>query len=161
MSRADDFVDVAVVVNGELHHRRVSATRTLLDMLREELDLTGTKRCCLAGECGACTVQMDGKLVDSCLVLAAEADGADVVTVEGLGRTGELTRFQQALLDGGGVQCGYCTPGQVVVGEALLAENPAPTLAEVREAFSGNLCRCGCYPQIIEALLSLTGVDGK
>ena len=106
------------------------------------------------GECGACTVSLDGRIVDSCLVLAVEADGAAVLTVEGLAGGGRLTPLQQAFLDKGAVQCGFCIPGQLVAAHALLAENPHPTVPEIQEGLAGNLCRCACYQQITEAVLA-------
>ena len=128
--------------------------RTLLDVLRDDLRLTGAKECCLVGECGACTVVLDGRIVDSCLVLAVEADGGEVTTAEGLAVDGRLTELQEAFLEQGGVQCGFCIPGQVVAAHALLAGNPSPTPAEVEEGLAGNLCRCGCYRQIGEAVMA-------
>jgi aerobic-type carbon monoxide dehydrogenase small subunit (CoxS/CutS family) len=133
-------------VSIEPHH-------TLLEALRADLRLTGTKECCLVGECGACTVLLDGRSVDSCLVLALEADGAEVVTVEGLAPAGVLDPLQQAFLDNGAAQCGFCIPGQLVAAHALLETNPRPSRAEVEDGLAGNLCRCAGYEQIIEAVL--------
>jgi len=127
---------------------------TLLSLLRDDLGLTGTKACCLVGECGACTVSLNGRIVDSCLVLAVEADGAEVTTIEGLSTDGQLTRLQQAFLEQGAVQCGYCSPGQVMAARDLLAQIPHPTVGEIREGMVGNLCRCGCYEQITDAVLA-------
>ena len=148
------MIPVALTVNGRPRAVEVAANHTLLEVLREDLGLTGTKECCLVGECGACTVIMDGRSVDSCLVLAVEADGADVLTVDGLATEGRLSPLQQAFLDKGGVQCGFCIPGQVMSAHALLAHTPHPTRAEVEEGLAGNLCRCACYEQIIEAVIA-------
>lgn len=146
---------IEITVNGRRRALEVAVHHTLLDVLREDLALTGTKECCLVGECGACTVIVNGRIVDSCLMLAVEADGAEVVTVEGLARGGELSPLQEAFLDKGAVQCGFCTPGQLVAAQALLAANPHPTPEEVHEGLSGNLCRCACYVQITEAVLAV------
>lgn len=145
-------IPVTMTVNGRPRSLEVAAQRTLLDLLRDDLRLTGSKECCLVGECGACTVILAGRTVDSCLVLAVEADGAEVTTAEGLAVDGRLTALQAAFLEKGAVQCGFCIPGQVVSAHALLAETPDPTLAEVQEGLAGNLCRCGCYWQIAEAV---------
>ena len=131
----------------------MAAHHTLLDVLRDDLGLTGTKECCLVGECGACTVILNGRSVDSCLVLAAEADGGTVLTVEGLAVDGRLSALQQAFLDTGAAQCGFCIPGQLLAAHALLALTPHPDRAEVEEGLAGNLCRCAGYEQIIEAVL--------
>lgn len=147
-------VPIEITVNGRSRTLRVAVHHSLLDVLRGDLGLTGTKECCLVGECGACTVILDGRTVDSCLVLAVEVDGAEVTTVEGLAPSGRLTPLQRAFLDRGAVQCGFCTPGQLVSAHALLAENPHPTVPEIQEGLAGNLCRCGCYYQITEAVLA-------
>jgi len=141
-------------VNGRPVELEVAAHRTLLELLRDELHLTGAKACCLVGECGACTVSLDGRIVDSCLVLAVEADGREVRTVEGLAVDGRLSPLQQAFLDTGAVQCGFCIPGQLVAATALLARTADPTPAEVLDGLAGNLCRCGGYLQIREAVLA-------
>jgi len=146
-------IAVEMAVNGRARAIRVAAHHTLLDVLRDDLGLTGTKECCLVGECGACTVLVDGRSVDSCLVLAAEMDGASITTVEGLAREGELSPLQQAFLDTGAAQCGFCIPGQLVAAHALLQATPRPLRAEVEEGLAGNLCRCAGYEQIIEAVL--------
>jgi carbon-monoxide dehydrogenase small subunit len=148
-----DIRRIELVVNGRPRSAEVAAHHTLLDVLRDDLGLTGTKECCLVGECGACTVLVDGASVDSCLVLAVEMDGATVTTVEGLAEDGELDPVQQAFLETGAAQCGFCIPGQLVSAVALLAGNPRPTRAEVEEGLAGNLCRCAGYEQIIEAVL--------
>jgi carbon-monoxide dehydrogenase small subunit len=161
MTEAQASVPIELVVNGIRRTARVEAHQTLLDALREDLALTGTKECCLVGECGACTVMLDGRSVDSCLVLAAEADGAEVVTVEGLAaRDGTLAPIQQAFLDTGAVQCGFCIPGQLMSAHALLATDAHPDRAAIEEGLAGNLCRCACYEQIFEAVeLVSTGGD--
>jgi aerobic carbon-monoxide dehydrogenase small subunit len=145
-------VSIALTVNGRSRSLRVPAQQTLLDALRDDLGLTGTKECCLVGECGACTVLVDDRSVDSCLVLAAEADGWAVTTVEGLAVEGRLDAIQEAFLDTSAAQCGFCIPGQVMSAEALLALVPDPSRAEIEEGLAGNLCRCAGYEQIIEAV---------
>jgi carbon-monoxide dehydrogenase small subunit len=152
-----DRLSIALTVNGRPRALEVDARQTLLEVLREELGLTGTKECCLVGECGACTVRLDGRIVDSCLVLAVEADGGEVTTVEGLAPEGSLSRLQQAFLDEGGVQCGFCIPGQVVAADDLLRRIPRPTVEQIEEGLAGNLCRCGCYEQIIAAVQVTAG----
>jgi len=154
---------IELVVNGTRRTTRVLPHETLLDALREELSLTGTKECCLVGECGACTVLLDGRSVDSCLVLAVEADGAEVLTVEGLARRdGSLAPIQQAFLDTGAVQCGFCIPGQLMSAHALLEADPHPSRAAIEEGLAGNLCRCACYEQIFEAVeLVATGGEAS
>jgi len=146
---------IRLLVNGRDRSAEVEAHHTLLEVLRDDLGLTGTKECCLVGECGACTVMLDGRSVDSCLVLAVEADGAQVTTVEGLASSdGRLDPLQQAFLDHGAAQCGFCIPGQLVSARALLATTPRPSRAEVEEGLAGNLCRCAGYEQIIEAVMA-------
>ncbi len=154
MIQTIEAVPITLTVNGRLRSLEVAPHHTLLDVLRDDLRLTGAKECCLVGECGACTVIVDGRSLDSCLMLAVEADGSTVLTVEGLAPEGQLNPLQAAFLDRGAVQCGFCIPGQVVSAHALLAENPHPTLAEVQEGMAGNLCRCACYQQISEAILA-------
>ena len=143
---------IALRVNGESHESQVDARTTLLDLLREHLQLTGTKKGCNFGECGACTVHLNGRRVNACLVLAAAADGSDVTTIEGLAENGKLHPVQQAFIDHDAFQCGYCTPGQVLSAVALIREGHANTPAEIREWMSGNLCRCSSYPQIVAAV---------
>ena len=150
-----DTLPIEITVNGRRRAIEVAVNRTLLDVLRDELELTGTKECCDVGECGACTVLVNGRAVDSCLMLAVEADGAEVSTVEGLGGDGQLSPLQQAFLEKGAVQCGFCTPGQLMAAQALLSAHPHATLGEVQEGLSGNLCRCACYLQIAEAVLAV------
>ena len=150
---------IALTVNGEARQVTVAAHHTLLDAVRDDLGLTGAKSCCLVGECGACTVLVDGLSVDACLVLAVEADGTSITTVEGLAHADGLDPLQQAFLDTGAAQCGYCIPGQLVSARALLATTPHPTRAEVEEGLAGNLCRCAGYEQIIEAVLAAAATD--
>ena len=147
-------IPIEITVNGRLRALEVAPHHTLLEILRDDLQLTGTKECCLVGECGACTVVMDGRIVDSCLVLAVEADGTAVTTVEGLAGDGRLSPLQQAFLDSGAAQCGFCIPGQLMAARDLLARVPHPTVAEVQEGLAGNLCRCAGYQQIAEAVLA-------
>jgi len=147
-----DRLPIELTVNGRHRMLQVSPHHTLLEVLRDDLELTGTKECCLVGECGACTVRLDGRIVDSCLVLAVEADGREVTTVEGLGPEGSLNRLQQSFLDEGGVQCGFCIPGQVMAADDLLRRIPQPTVGQIEDGLAGNLCRCGCYEQIIAAV---------
>ena len=148
-----DRITISLTLNGLPRVAAIESHHTLLEALRDDLGLTGTKECCLVGECGACTVMLGGRSVDSCLVLAAEADGLDVLTVEGLARDdGTLAPIQAAFLDKGAVQCGFCIPGQLVSAHALLAEHPHPSRAEIEEGLAGNLCRCACYEQIFEAV---------
>jgi xanthine dehydrogenase YagT iron-sulfur-binding subunit len=143
---------IALRVNGERYESQIDARTTLLDLLREHRQLTGTKKGCNFGECGACTVHLNGRRVNACLVLAAAADGSDVTTIEGLAENGKLHPVQQAFIDHDAFQCGYCTPGQVMSAVALIREGHATTQAEIREWMSGNLCRCSSYPQIVAAV---------
>ena len=159
MTSGDTTVPLTVTVNGRARSLAAQPHHTLLDVLRDELGLTGTKECCLVGECGACTVIVDGRSVDSCLVLAVEVDGARVTTVEGLARGGELDPLQRAFLQTGAAQCGFCIPGQLLSAHALLATTPRPTRAEVEEGLAGNLCRCAGYEQIIDAVLLAAAYD--
>ncbi|RJP36259.1 MAG: (2Fe-2S)-binding protein [Phycisphaerales bacterium] len=142
-------------VNGQAVRLWVSPFTTLLEVLREQLELTGTKYACGEGECGACSVLLDGRVVNSCLVLAAECAGCEVVTIEGLTTNGKLHPLQQAFVDHGAVQCGFCTPGMIMAAYALLAANPNPTEADVKRGLEGNLCRCTGYRKIIDAVLSM------
>ncbi len=143
---------ISVTVNGGKEYLDVPSSMTLLGMLRGKLALTGTKNGCSAGECGACTVLMNGEPVNSCLVLAVEADGAEIVTVEGLAHDDRLTPLQEAFVEHNAVQCGFCTPGVLISAHALLERDPHPTGQEVREALVGNLCRCTGYLRIVEAV---------
>src|SRR5918999_1808338 len=155
------MIEIDLELNGRPRSVSVEPHHTLLDVLRDDLGLTGTKECCLVGECGACTVLIDGRSVDSCLMLGVEADGAEVTTVEGLAREGQLSPLQQAFLDTGAAQCGFCIPGQLVSARALLNEIPHPTRAEIEEGLAGNLCRCAGYEQIIEAVALAAERGGK
>jgi len=146
---------IHIRVNGINYALEVEAQETLLTILRDKLDITGPKECCGVGECGACTVLIDGKAVNSCLVLAVEMDGHDIVTVEGLGEPGKLSTLQEAFIEAGAIQCGFCTPGMIMAAQYLLNNNPHPTEEDVRTALSGNLCRCTGYSRIITAVLSV------
>ena len=148
---------IELTVNGRSRSVEVAVHHTLLEAVRDDLGLTGTKECCLVGECGACTVIVDGLSVDSCLMLAVEADGADVTTVEGLADGERLGRLQRAFLETGAAQCGFCIPGQLISAEALLAANPHPSRVEIEEGLAGNLCRCAGYEQIFEAVQLAAG----
>ena len=148
-----ETVAIEATVNGRVRTFDVAAHHTLLDVLRDDLGLTGTKECCVVGECGACTVVVDGLPMNSCLMLGVEIDGCDVTTVEGLAVDGNLNALQQAFLDLSAPQCGFCIPGQLMSAHALLSENSEPTLDDVHEALGGNLCRCAGYQQITEAVL--------
>ncbi len=146
-------VRINVIVNGEKHHLEVKPNHTLVDVLREELSLTGTKKGCGSGKCGSCTVLMDGRPVNSCLILAPQADGREVVTIEGLaGR--EPHPLQKAFAEKGAIQCGYCAPGMILTAKALLDVNPNPQEEEIRFAIAGNLCRCTGYSKTVEAIRS-------
>ena len=148
---------VTVTVNGERHEAEVWEGESLLFALRERLGFPGSKNACEQGECGSCSVLLDGELVCACLVLAAQADGHDIVTVEGLGAGDDLHPVQQAFVDAGAVQCGFCTPGLVVATAALLQQTPNPSEDEIREALSGNLCRCTGYTKIFDAVQMAAG----
>jgi carbon-monoxide dehydrogenase small subunit len=143
-----------LTVNGEAQELDVRDNRTLIEVLRDDLELTGTKDACRQGVCGSCTVLVDGVPIRSCLTLAVRCEGKHVTTVEGLRRDGRLDRLQQAFIDAGAVQCGYCTPGMLMMATALLRENPAPTADDVREHLIGNLCRCTGYQRIVRAVLA-------
>lgn len=143
---------ITMRVNGEAVSLEVAAHHTLLQVLRDQLGLTGTKDGCSEGDCGACTVLMNGVPVNSCLVLAPQADGSDIVTIEGLGTTEAMHPLQAAFVEEGGTQCGYCTPGIIMSAVALLAKNPFPTEEEIRSALAGNICRCTGYTKIIAAI---------
>jgi len=145
---------INLTVNGRVEEVEAPARRLLCDLLRDDLALTGTKRGCETGTCGACSVMVDGRLVKSCLMLAVQARGSSVTTVEGLAPAGELSPLQQCFAANGGLQCGYCTPGFLMAAAALLADNPGPTEAQVREALDGNLCRCTGYAGIVASVLA-------
>ncbi len=146
------FHRITLTMNGEPEQVDVPSNLTLLGLLREKLAMTGTKNGCSAGECGACTVLMNGEPVNSCMVLAVECDGAAIITVEGLAHDGQLDPVQQAIIDSGGVQCGFCTPGILITARALLDRNPQPSEEEICEALVGNLCRCTGYVRIIQGI---------
>jgi len=141
-------------VNGQRYEVAVEPHWTLLEVVREKLGLTGSKEGCGTGDCGACSMIVDGKLMTSCLVLAPEADGCEVLTIEGLARNGDLHPVQQAFIDTGGVQCGFCTPGMIMAAKALRDRKPRPSLEDMREGLAGNLCRCTGYTKIYEAVLA-------
>jgi xanthine dehydrogenase YagT iron-sulfur-binding subunit len=149
---APDKLPVSLTVNGVPRHLELAPWTTLLDALRDHLGLTGTKKGCDHGQCGACTVLVDGRRINSCLALAVMQDGAVVTTIEGLAKDGALHPLQQAFIDHDAFQCGYCTPGQICSAAALIAEGRAQTDDDIRELMSGNICRCGAYPNIVAAI---------
>jgi xanthine dehydrogenase YagT iron-sulfur-binding subunit len=146
------MASVQLTVNGQARQLEIDPRQSLLDVLRENLDLTGTKKGCDQGQCGACTVLVDGRRVVSCLTLAVMKDGASITTIEGMAKDGNLHPLQQAFIDHDAFQCGYCTPGQICSAAGLIAEGKAKTAAEIRELMSGNICRCGAYPNIVAAI---------
>lgn len=145
---------ITLNVNGDSYTKVVKANTLLVNVLRDEMDLTGTKKGCELGDCGSCTVLIDGKPVNSCVVLAVEADGHDIITIEGLAQNEKLDKIQEYFVNNAAVQCGYCTPGMIMSAKALLTRNPHPTEQEVREAIAGNLCRCTGYVNIVKAVLA-------
>ena len=149
---------ITVTINDELEQVVVPSNMTLMRMLREHLALTGTKNGCSAGECGACTVLLNGEPVNSCMVLAVECDGSVITTVEGLAHDNQLDPIQEAIIEAGGVQCGFCTPGILISSRALLDRNPNPSEEEIREALVGNLCRCTGYLRIVTAVKQAAGM---
>lgn len=157
--RGPGKVELLLDVNGTVHELFVEPRRTLLDALRVNLGLTGTKQVCGQGNCGACTVLVDGEPVYSCLTLALECEGRQVTTVEGLADQGTLHPVQRAFVEHDALQCGFCTSGQILAAVALLRRNPRPTETEIQEALAGNLCRCGAYRGIVRAVLSATGAE--
>jgi carbon-monoxide dehydrogenase small subunit len=144
--------NIKFVLNGKNYELKVKPWQTLLELIREDLNLTGAKEGCGQGECGSCTVIMNGKTVNSCLVPAVEADGQEILTIEGLSDNGRLHPIQEAFVSHSGMQCGFCTPGMIMSAKALLDSNPHPTEAEIRESISGNFCRCTGYTKIIESI---------
>ena len=145
---------IKIKVNGEWNELTVPNQKTLLEVIREDLHLTGTKKICDTGECGGCTVIMDGMVVNSCIVLAVDANGKEIVTIEGLAPIGKLQPIQEEFIARGAIQCGFCTPGMILSAKALLDQNPNPTEFEVKKAISGNFCRCTGYVRIVNAILS-------
>ena len=154
---APEKIPVALTINGVPTRIEVAPWTTLLDALRDHLDLTGTKKGCDHGQCGACTVLVDGRRINSCLTFAVMTDGAKVTTIEGLAADGVLHALQQAFIDHDAFQCGYCTPGQICSAAGLIAEGKAKSAAEIRELMSGNICRCGAYPNIVAAIQQAMG----
>ncbi len=152
---------IALNVNGAVHRLFVQPWRTLLEVLREEIGLTGSKRGCNQGICGACSVLIDGDVVRGCLSLAVNCTGREITTIEGLAPPGELSPVQQAFLDAGAVQCGFCMPGMIIASTALLRRNPAPTDDDIREGLSGNLCRCSGYAKVVQAVGAASGRDAS
>lgn len=150
---------ISLIVNGQEYDLVIPVNRTLTQVLRENLRLTGTKQGCAVGDCGSCTVLLNGLPVNSCLVLAVEADGQEITTIEGLAQDEQLHPIQQAFVEHGGIQCGFCTPGMILSSKALLDKNPTPTEREIREAISGNLCRCTGYQKIVESITSVGKKD--
>jgi carbon-monoxide dehydrogenase small subunit len=148
-------------VNGETFNIAVEPRKTLLDVIRDDLGLTGTKKGCDQGECGTCTVIFDGKAVNSCLVLAVEAEGKDILTIEGLAKGTKLHPIQDAFINHGAIQCGFCTPGMIMSAKVLLDKNSNPTETEVRDAIAGNLCRCTGYVKIIDAILAAAKSENR
>ncbi len=148
---------ISLKVNGRKYTRDVAENKNLLHFLREDLGLTGTKEGCGAGECGACTIVMNGRTVNSCLILAVEAAGAELETIEGEARNGKLSKLQRAFHDNHAVQCGFCTPGMIMSAKMLLQKNAKPTVEQIKEAIEGNFCRCTGYQQIIEAVQDASG----
>jgi xanthine dehydrogenase YagT iron-sulfur-binding subunit len=157
---APEKISVRLVVNGVEAKLDVAPWTTLLDLLRDHLDLTGTKKGCDHGQCGACTVLLDGRRVNSCLTLAVMKDGAEVTTIEGLAANGALSPLQQAFIDHDAFQCGYCTPGQICSAAGMIAEGKAKTAEDIRELMSGNICRCGAYPNIVAAIQQAMQASG-
>jgi xanthine dehydrogenase YagT iron-sulfur-binding subunit len=156
-AQAPEMVSVSLTVNGRLHRLMLDPRTTLLDLFREHLDLTGTKKGCDQGQCGACTILIDGRRVNSCLTFAVMHDGAQITTIEGLATDGKLHPLQQAFIDHDAFQCGYCTPGQICSAAGLIAEGRAKTADEIRELMSGNICRCGAYVNIVAAVQQVVG----
>ncbi len=150
-------LEVHYTINGRAHEAYIEPNLTLLEVVRDELRLTGTKEGCGTGDCGACSMIVNGKLITSCLMLAPQADGCEITTIEGVARDGKLHPLQQKFIDHGAVQCGFCIPGMILAGKVLLDANPAPSELEIREAIAGNLCRCTGYTKIVEAIADAAG----
>ena len=148
---------VHYTINGRRYEAYIGPNFTLLEVVRDELRLTGAKEGCGTGDCGACSMIVNGKLVTSCLMLAPQAEGAEILTIEGLAQDGQLHPVQQAFIEQGAVQCGFCIPGMILAGKVLLDENPRPSQQEIREAIAGNLCRCTGYTRIVEAIAAAAG----
>lgn len=155
------MVEISFTINGEKLTKQVDPNKTLLNYIREELDLTGTKEGCGAGECGACTILVDGKAVNSCLMLAVEADGKEITTIEGVSDGYNLDPLQEAFIENAALQCGFCTPGMIMSAKALFKKNPTPNEEEVKSAISGNLCRCTGYKKIIDAIMDISKQNSK
>lgn len=149
---------ITLTINGVVHRLEVEPWKTLLDLLRYDLQLTGTKKGCDHGQCGACTVLVDGKRINACLTLAVMRDGAEITTIEGLAQGDRLHPLQEAFIEQDAFQCGYCTPGQICSAVGLMSEGKAKTVDDIRELMSGNICRCGAYPQIVQAVASVSGI---
>jgi carbon-monoxide dehydrogenase small subunit len=156
---ASETIPITVKVNGQSHTFPVHPHHTLLDVLRTQLDLTGSKECCSLGECGSCTVLLNGRAICSCLMLAVEADGSEVTTIEGLAQHGKLDAVQSAFLEKGAVQCGFCIPGMIMSAKYLLMTNPRPTPTEIKEGLAGNLCRCAGYSRIVRAVAAVASSE--
>jgi xanthine dehydrogenase YagT iron-sulfur-binding subunit len=157
MSMPTETVEIGLTVNGRSHRLAVPASATLLDVLHDFLALTGTKKGCDMGSCGACTVLLDGRRVNACLALAAQQEGREILTIEGVAEGGALHPLQQAFIARDALQCGYCTPGQIMSALGLLAEGSTSSESEIRENMSGNLCRCGAYANVVSAILDVAG----
>jgi aerobic-type carbon monoxide dehydrogenase small subunit (CoxS/CutS family) len=151
--------ELCFIINGKTYTATIDPAMRLLDVIRDVFNLTGTKEGCGEGECGACTVILNGDAVDSCLILAGQAEGCEITTIEGVSRGGELSRLQKAFEQAGAVQCGFCTPGMILSAKALLDKNPVPTREEIRRAVSGNLCRCTGYAKIVKAIEIASGKE--
>ena len=152
----ETYHNITLIINQKPYTLDVQSHHTLLEVLRDQLNITGPKECCGVGECGACTILLDGKAVNTCLILAVEADGSEIITIEGLGGPNSLSPMQKAFVDAGAVQCGFCTPGMIMAAQYLINTNPNPTEEDVRVALAGNLCRCTGYSRIFEAVLSVS-----
>ena len=152
----ETYHNITLIINQKPYTLDVQSHHTLLEVLRDQLNITGPKECCGVGECGACTILMDGKAVNACLILAVEADGSEIITIEGLGGPNSLSPMQKAFVDAGAVQCGFCTPGMIMAAQYLINTNPNPTEEDVRVALAGNLCRCTGYSRIFDAVLSVS-----